>query len=104
MHWLPVKLRINFKIEVNTFKAINGFASNYISSLIEIKQPLNYSLRSNNELSLQPLITGTKKTLGNKAFVSVAPKLWNGLPSLIRNAYNLIKFKSLLKTYYFNIL
>ena len=34
---------------------------------------------------------------------SAAPKFWNGLPRSIRNANNLIKFKSLLKTYYFNV-
>ena len=40
---------------------MNGFAPIYISSLIKIKQPSNYGLRSNNELLLQPLTAGTKK-------------------------------------------
>ena len=44
-----------------------------------------------------------KKTLADRAFASAAPKLWIGLPSSIRNVNNLIKFKSLLKTYYFNV-
>ena len=47
---------------------------------------MNYSLRSNYELLLQPLTTGAKKTLGDRAFASAAPKLWNGLPGSIRNA------------------
>ena len=47
---------------------------------------MNYSLRSNYELLLQPLTTGAKKTLGDRAFASAAPKLWNGLPGLNRNA------------------
>ena len=38
LHWLPVKLRINFKILVITFEAINSFAPNYISGLIKIIQ------------------------------------------------------------------
>ena len=49
------------------------------------------------------LTTGTKKILGDRSFASAAPKFWNGLPRSIRNANNLIKFKSLLKTYHFNV-
>ena len=54
--------------------------------LFKIIQPSNYSLHSNYDLLLQPLTTGAKKTLGDRAFASAAPKLWNGLPSSIRNA------------------
>ena len=86
LHWLPVKLELISKFLVITFKAINGLAPNDISGLIKIIQPSNYSLQSNYEILLQPLTTGAKKTLGDRAFASAAPKLWNGLPSSIRNA------------------
>ena len=42
-----------------------------------------------------------KKTLGNRAFLAAAPKLWNGLPSQIRIEPNFNRFKGLLKTPYF---
>ena len=86
LHWLPVKLELISKFLVITFKAINGLAPNYICGLIKIIQPSNYSLQSNYEILLQPLTTGAKKTLGDRAFASAAPKLWNGFPGSIRNA------------------
>ena len=45
----------------------------------------------------------TKKTLGDRAFLAAAPKLWNGLPSQIRNEPNFNRFKGLLKTHFFRL-
>ena len=39
-------------------------------------------------IMLQTPRTLTKKTLGDRAFLAAAPKLWNGLPSQIRNEPN----------------
>ena len=39
----------------------------------------------------------TKKILGDRAFLAAASKLWNGLPSQIRNEPNFNRFKGLLK-------
>ena len=44
-----------------------------------------------------------KKTLGDRAFVSAAPNLWNKLPIGIRRQDNFITFKKQLKTYFFKI-
>ena len=40
LHWLPVLLRINFKVLLLTFKAIRKLALSYINNLVKIK-PLN---------------------------------------------------------------
>ena len=45
----------------------------------------------------------TKKTLGDRAFLAAAPKLWNGLPSQIRNEPNFHRFRGLLKTHFFRL-
>ena len=45
----------------------------------------------------------TKKTLGDCAFLAAAPKLWNGLPSQIRNEPNFHRFKGLLKSHFFRL-
>lgn len=34
LHWLPVKHRINFKIVLTTYKALNGLATAYITELL----------------------------------------------------------------------
>ena len=52
---------------------------------------------------LQTPRTLTKKTLGDRAFLAAAPKLWNGLPSQIRNEPNFHSFKGLLKTHFFRL-
>ena len=66
LHCLPVEFRIHFKIIIITFKAIYGQAPVYLQELIMLQTP-----------------TLTKKTLGDRAFLAAAPKLWNGLPSQI---------------------
>ena len=45
----------------------------------------------------------TTKTLGDRAFLAVAPKLWNALPSQIRIERNFNRFKGLLKTHFFRL-
>ena len=39
LHWIPIKSRIKFKIYLMTFKALNGFAPPYISSLLTRYEP-----------------------------------------------------------------
>ena len=54
-------------------------------------------------IMLQTPRTLTKKTLGDHAFLAVAPKLWNGFPSQIQNEPNFHRFKGLLKTHFFRL-
>ena len=54
-------------------------------------------------IMLQTPRTLTKKTLGDRAFLAAAPKLWNGLPSQIRNEPNFHRFKGLLRTHFFRL-
>ena len=88
LHYLPVEFRIHFKIIIITFKAIYGQAPVYLQELIMLQTP-----------------TLTKKTLGDRAFLAAAPKLWNGpgLPSQIRKEPNFNRFKGLLKTHFFRL-
>ena len=54
---------------------------------------MSYSLRSNDPLLLKPPTVKTLATLGDRAFVSAAPKLWNCLLAEIRHAQSLDSFK-----------
>ena len=78
-------------------------APEYICSMIKIKQGERYNLRSNTEILLQPPVRLTKKILGDRAFVSAAPNLWNKLPIGIRRQEDFVTFKKQLKTYFFKI-
>ena len=46
LHWLPVSLRIDYKILLLTFKYIYGLTPTYLSDLINIKSNSPYNLRS----------------------------------------------------------
>ena len=75
---------MEFKIIIITHKAIHGTAPNYLSSLVNFKPNSSYSLRSNNKYLLSNPIFKTLSTLGDRAFVAAAPKLWNNLPLDLR--------------------
>ncbi len=47
LHWLPIKHRIDFKILLNTYKALNGLAPQYLSELLSHYSPPR-PLRSQN--------------------------------------------------------
>ena len=81
LHWLPVKFRIDFKILLLTYKAINGLAPFYLQELISLKEACKYKLRSDCDgLLLNPVKFKTLTTLGDRSFAGSAPKLWNSLP------------------------
>ena len=78
LHWLPVKQRIQYKVNLVTFKAINGLAPVYIQQLIQVYEP-SRSLRS---AALRKLVEprSHKRRSGDRAFRNCAPRLWNNLP------------------------
>ena len=103
LHWLPVSFRINFKILLLTFKAIHDLAPSYINDLVKIK-PLNskYTQRSNDGILLSHPNFKPSTTLGDRAFVASAPKLWNDLPLEITIAKSVDTFTKFLKTHLFS--
>ena len=103
LHWLPVKFRIEFKILSLTFQVIHGSAPQYLRDLIQIREPLNYNLRTNNEILLVVPPHKSLNSIGDRAFKFAAPKLWNRLPQELRHLDTLCTFKKQLKTYLFRI-
>ena len=102
LHWLPVSFRINFKILLIVYKALNGQAPSYLCNLLTKRSFSKYCLRSFNDTStLSYPLCKSKSTLGDRAFECVAPKLWNALPLAIRIANNTGTFKTLLQTHLF---
>ncbi|KAI5629204.1 hypothetical protein C0J50_8103, partial [Silurus asotus] len=100
LHWLPVKFRIDYKLLLLTYKALNGLAPMYLSSLLTCYNPPR-SLRSQNS-GLLVVRRIAKSTKGGRAFSHLAPKLWNSLPDSDRGSDTLTQFKCRLKTYLFS--
>ncbi|MDF4341033.1 reverse transcriptase family protein [Vibrio parahaemolyticus] len=100
LHWLPVKSRIEFKILLLTYKALNGQAPSYLRELIVPYYPTR-TLRSENAgLLVVPKVS--KSRSGARAFSYQAPLLWNHLPVTVREADTVSTFKTRLKTFLFD--
>ena len=74
-----------------TFKAIRDLAPKYLCDL------LTFSI-----LLSMPAVRS--KTLGDRAFMVAAPRLWNSLPKELRAITNVNSFKAHIKTYLFKTL
>ena len=99
LHWLPVSLRIEFKLLLLTYKIMTGLAPPYLCELLSLRE-LPRELRSSSDINL--LVPRSRTTsYGDRAFSVAAPQLWNKLPSDIREAPTLAMFKSKLKTHLF---
>lgn len=96
LHWLPVAVRIQFKILTLTSKALHGQAPAYIADLLHPYTSAR-SLRTNMQNLLS--VPHTRfKTRGDRALEAAAPKLCNALPAPLTSADSPYSFKKQLKT------
>ncbi|KAK0154829.1 hypothetical protein N1851_002861 [Merluccius polli] len=98
LHWLPVHLRIEYKILLHTHHCLHGEAPTYLTELLT---PHTTSrTRSGQSHRLCPPRTKLK-TMGDRAFQAAAPRLWNALPDHLRAPQTEDVFKKGLKTFLF---
>ena len=95
LHWLPVELRIIFKILFFTFKTLNNLCPSYINDSLETYKPTR-SLRSSSR-NLLMIPRSRLKSYGDRAFSVAAPKLWNDITETIKCSVDLNAFKRNLK-------
>ena len=95
LHWLPVSQSIEYKVLILAFTAIQGKAPPYICDMIQERLPQ----RTTSLMLTQPY--SNTKTFDDSAFSVVAPRLWNKLPTAMREPLSLDNFKRKLKTYLF---
>jgi hypothetical protein len=100
LHWLPVPHRIQYKILLMVFKALNNLSPSYIRELLVCKEKSMHSLRSDDQNFLVEPRSRTV-TYGDRNFKTVAPRLWNELPLHIRSLTEVECFKKELKTFLF---
>ncbi len=92
LHWLPIKFRINYKILLLAYKALNDLGPAYLTNLLS-RYNLTRSLRSQNSgLLVVPRIA--KSTKGGRTFSYLAPKLCNSLPDNVWGSDTFSLFKS----------
>ena len=95
LHWLPIDLRIEFKILIITYKTLHGYIEDLLVSYI----PGRYLRSAKKNLLAMP---GFKlNSYCRRAFSVAVPLLWNNLPQHVRDAESLDIFKRQLKTVLF---
>ena len=99
INWLPVQNRFEQCLNVHVFNFINQKSPKYMSEMFAIAEQPTRPTRINNGLKLvQPQ---WKKVTGKSAPSYIGPKVWNPLPSEIKEAKSVNIFKHKIKTHYF---
>ena len=101
LHWLPIELRIKFKILCLVFKAVHGESPLYMREMLTECQSVR-SLRSNSMYKKLEIPIVKRQTFANRSFSVQGPKWWNAIPNFIKQSESYDIFKKKLKTYIFN--
>jgi len=98
LHWLPVQQRVDFKLAMLVYKALNDLAPQYLSNDCQLVAATSHrQLRSSGNFKCTLASTSTR--LGDRAFAAAGPRLWNALPAQVRRPdLSLDTFSQKLKT------
>jgi len=101
LHWLPVRQRVHFKLAVTVFRALHGTAPSYLAEDCQLVASTDCrQLRSSTVNTC--LVTRTSTCLGDRSFAAAGPRLWNSLPTYLRQPdLSLGQFRRALKTHLF---
>jgi len=99
LHWLPIRQRVEFKVLLLAFKALNNQAPSYIRDLLTIRETKRTLRSSDKQCLVEPIYR--LESYGVHAFSCSAPRLWNRLPDSIRAARTSSSFKDRLKPFLF---
>ena len=91
LHWLPIRARIVYKIICFVFKCLHDTAPVYLKSLLHIRNADNLTL----------YIPRRNCSIGDRAFSTCGPALWNALPLYIKQVPTFDRFKGQLKHHLF---
>ena len=96
LRWLPIKYRILYEIYLLKYKCIypTSFAQPE-----ELKSLLSVDSKSTRFIRLK--VQRNNFRISDRAFSIYAPKLWNQLPTALKNELNISRFKGDLKLTYF---
>ena len=101
LHWLPVKVRMEYKILLLTYKVLKHNEPTYLKNhLVSFNLETNVNVRhaSDRHRLFEPR---TNSKFGESAFKYCAPRLYNKLPSEMKEIEDEKNFKKSLKTLLF---
>ena len=102
LHWLPIHLRIKYKLCIIMFNCKNGECPKYLLDLVEKKQTQREGLRSNSYSCVNYNVPFCKlSSFQERSFSVQGPKCWNELPYSLKIIDSFNMFKKSLKTHLF---
>jgi len=99
LHWLRVRERVEYKVAVLTYKALNGLTPPYLSSAFTLVADVPSRRRLRSASTNQLLVPSYQRsTIGRRAFPIAGARVWNALPSDVTAAPSLAVLGRRLKT------
>ena len=77
LHWLPVDRKIEYKILLYAYKALNGLAPEYLCNMVELCAPDRVLRSASQNLHVVPRVKHSQ--YGMRTFAMAAATLWNSL-------------------------
>ena len=102
LHWLPVKVRSNYKIACSCYHFHSSTPPSYVADMLR-KKP-SHTRNSHSSSCTMPLLNRpahSKATLSDHSFSFASSSVWNSIPNDVRCAPSLSSLKSRLKKYLF---
>ena len=100
LHWLPIRLRITFKL-MTAHKCIHGDAPEYLKDLLIRSPPPKTNLCSTTYTTRLIVPHVKLKTFASRSLSVCEPTEWNLLPTNIRDISSYDVFKKAVKTHLF---
>ena len=103
LHWLPVHLRIDYKLCLQMHSATVQCCPRYISDIVQTTAASSrrQGLRSSTD-TFSYIVPPTFNKFGQWAFSVAGPSVWNSLPEDIQHITDTSTFKRHLKTQFFD--
>jgi hypothetical protein len=92
LHWFPIKERIDFKILMYIFKALNGLAQVYLADSLARYTPVRDLRSGTMDLLHEPQFR--LDAYGGRAFANAALRLWDKLRYTVKQASSVENFKT----------
>jgi len=102
LNWLRVPKQVTFRLSVLAYRCLYGTAPAYLDESLLRTSNVNSRRCLHSADSAMLVVQSTRRsTLGDRAFPVASARVWNSLPSSVRNAPSLTTFCHELKTVLF---
>ena len=92
LHWLPVKNRIEYKINLLIHKILYHTSPEDLQNMVSLHSTRTFNLKGDYR---------SNSSHGDRAFIVYAVNIWNQLPLYLKTESSLLTFKKNLKTFLF---